>query len=76
MDTEIDPAEADQQDEAAKQDGDQIGSGFVFQIPTAEKEHHTIENQDGKGMATGKAVASLADQMERQIGPSTMKGNL
>ncbi len=76
MDAKIDSTETDQKDEADKKERDQIGNSFVFQITATEKEQHAIKNQYGKGMATGEAVASLADQMESQIGSGAMKGNL
>lgn len=76
MDAEIDPAETGQRNETGQQEHDQIGSGFVFQIPSAEEEEHPVKNQNGKGVSTGKGIAALMDQMERKVRPGTMKGNL
>lgn len=76
MNTEIDPAEADEEDKAGKQNGNQIGCFSVFYFLTAKKNDHTIENQNRKGMSARKAVAPLIDQMERQVWAGSMKGNL
>lgn len=75
MDAQIDPAEADDQDQAGKQHRGQIGGGFVFYMPTAEEDEYAVKDQNGEGMSAGEAVAALVDQMERQIGTRPVEGS-
>lgn len=76
MYSEIDPARADGKDQAGKQNRDQIGDSFVLDIPAAEEDDHTVEDQNREGMSAGKAVSALTDQMKLQVRPCPVKGNL
>lgn len=76
MDAQIDTAEADDQDQAGKQNRGQIGGGFVFHVPAAEEDEHAVKDQNGEGMSAGEAVAALSDQMERRIRTGSVEGSL
>jgi len=51
MDTKIDPAETDGQNQTGQQDRYNICDGPAFYSLTAEIDKQTVEDDDGKGMA-------------------------
>lgn len=76
MDAEIDPAEADEKDQARQKHGYQVGGGSVLHIPAAEKDDHAVKDQNGEGMPAREAVTALGYQMESKVGSGPLKGSL